>query len=115
MSQLSNQELKYIAEGIVRKRYSLIQIGAMLCITIFVLIAWQFATANFIWFIVGLLGLWLLIFEPLRHIEMKKELRKLYKIHGDVESSELIVIDITDIPEEGLLLKEDLANGDELT
>jgi len=75
--QLSKQELKYVAEGYVRKRYALIQVGAMVCILIFVIVGWQFATANFIWFIIGMLGLWLLIFEPLRHIEMKKEMRKL--------------------------------------
>ena len=81
MLQLSNQELKFIAEGYVRKRYALIQVGAMVCILIFVVVGWQFATANFVWFIIGMLGLWLLIFEPLRHIEMKKEMRKLYEVY----------------------------------
>ena len=76
-SQLSKQELKYVAEGYVRKRYALLQVGAMICITVFVIVAWQFATANFIWVIIGILGLWLLIFEPLRHIEMKKGMRRL--------------------------------------
>ena len=89
MLQLSKQELKFIAEGYVRKRYALIQVGAMVCILIFVIVGWQFATANFVWFIIGMLGLWLLIFEPLRHIEMKKELRKLYELHGTYESGEL--------------------------
>ena len=108
MSQLSKQEIKYIAEGIVRKRYGLIQLGAMICITIFVLIGWQFATANFIWFIIGLLVIWIAIFEPLRRKDMKKELRKLYEIHGDVESGELRESVYTNgIEEEGLLLKED--------
>ena len=60
----------------------------MVCITIFVIVGWQFATANFIWFIIGMLGLWLLIFEPLRHIEMKKEMRKLYEF-SYVDSGEL--------------------------
>ena len=77
MLQLSKQELKFVAEGYVRKRYALIQVGAMVCILIFVIVGWQFTTANFVWFIIGLLGLWLLIFEPLRHIEMKKEMRRL--------------------------------------
>ena len=89
MSQLSKQELKFIADGIVRKRYDLIQLGGMICIAIFVLVAWEFATANFIWFIVGLLVVWIAIFEPLRYIDTKKELRKLYEIHGDVESGKL--------------------------
>ena len=80
MSQLNEQELKYIAEGIVRKRYALIQIGAMVCITIFIIVAWQFATnVGFIWFVIGAVGLYLLIFEPLRHIELKTEMRKLYE------------------------------------
>jgi len=86
--QLSKQELKYVAEGYVRKRYALIQVGAMVCILIFVIVGWQFATANFIWFIIGMLGLWLLIFEPLRHIEMKKEMRKLYEF-SYIDSGEL--------------------------
>ena len=77
MLQLSKQELKFISEGYVRKRYALLQVGAMVCILIFVIIGWQFATANFVWFIIGMLGLWLLIFEPLRHIEMKKDMRRL--------------------------------------
>ena len=89
MSQLSKQEMKFIADGIVRKRYGLIQLGGMICIAIFVLVAWEFATANFIWFIVGLLVVWVAIFEPLRYIDTKKELRKLYEIHGDIESGEL--------------------------
>jgi len=84
----SQQELKFIAEGYVRKRYALIQVGAMVCILIFVIVGWQFATANFIWFIIGMLGLWLLIFEPLRHIEMKKEMRKLYEF-SYIDSGEL--------------------------
>ena len=84
MLQLSKQELKFIAEGYVRKRYALIQVGAMVCILIFVIVGWQFATANFIWFIIGMLGLWLLIFEPLRHIEMKKGMRRLNEsYHGE--------------------------------
>ena len=88
MLQLSKQELKFIAEGYVRKHYALLQVGAMICILIFVLVGWQFATANFIWFIIGMLGLWLLIFEPLRHIEMKKEMRKLYEF-SNIDSGEL--------------------------
>ena len=94
MLQLSKQELKLVAEGYVRKRYALIQIVAMVCITIFVIVGWQFATANFIWFIIGMLGLWLLIFEPLRHIEMKKGMRRLNEsCHGEqffsIDSGEL--------------------------
>ena len=79
----SSQELKFIAEGTVRKRYAWIQTGAMLCVAIFIFVAWQFATANFMWFIIGLIGLWLLIFEPLRHIEMKREMRKLYEFDNE--------------------------------
>ena len=89
MLQLNEQELKYIAEGIVRKRYAWIQTGAMVCITIFIIVAWQFATnVGFIWFVIGAVGLYLLIFEPLRHIEMKKEIRKLYEF-SNVDSGEL--------------------------
>ena len=78
--QLTNQELKFVAEGYVRKRYALIQVGAMVCILIFVIVGWQFATnVGFIWFVIGAVGLYLLIFEPLRHKEMKKEMRKLYE------------------------------------
>ena len=89
MLQLSKQELKYVAEGYVRKRYALIQVGAMVCILIFVIVGWQFATnVGFIWFVIGAVVLYLLIFEPLRHIEMKKEMRKLYEF-SNVDSGEL--------------------------
>ncbi|GAH44365.1 unnamed protein product, partial [marine sediment metagenome] len=83
------QEMKFIVEGIVRKRYGLIQLVGMVCIAIFMLVAWEFTTANFIWFIIGLLIVWIAIFEPLRRRDMKKELRKLYEIHGDIVSGEL--------------------------
>ena len=81
MYYLTERESKFIAEGIVRKRYGLLQLGVMVCITIFIIVAWQFATANFVWFILGMIGLWLLVFEPLRYVEMKREMRKLQEFN----------------------------------